>query len=135
MPKPEWMRCAFLLRNTQMRPEKIEIQLIGRSSLQVKCDLDTATAGWLREKVLRLEGLTNPNSSRIFALWIVSERLGLQLKAEKQVKGPLEKWADHLSKWGDDLLTNQQSNADLPRLVLKRDARTLLGDEQEIVSV
>lgn len=76
VPKSEWIRIAYLLRNTQLRPEKIEIQMVGRSCLQVKCDLDVATAGLLREKVLKLEGLTNPKSSQVFAIWIVSERLG-----------------------------------------------------------
>lgn len=80
VPKAEWIRIAYLLRNTQLRPEKIEIQLVGRSCLQVKCDLTSSTAGLLREKVLRLEGLTNPNACRVFALWIISERLGRALK-------------------------------------------------------
>lgn len=50
------------------------------------------------------------------------------------MKGHLEKWHEHLDKWGDAALTNHQPDDDIPRIVLKRDARTLLGDEQELVS-
>lgn len=60
--------------------------------------------------------------------------LGLQLNAEKPVYGHLDRWHEHLEKWGEPALTNHHSDADIPRLVLKRDARTLLGDEQELVS-
>jgi hypothetical protein len=137
VPKTEWARSTYLLRNTQLRPEKIEIQLIGLPSLQIKCNLETVTAGLLREKVLKLEGLTNSNANRIFALWIVSDRLSLQLNADKNVKMHLDKWSHYLEKWGDDSvfhISNKQTN-DLPRLVVKRDARTLLGDEEQFVSI
>ncbi|KAI6178778.1 FERM domain-containing protein [Aphelenchoides besseyi] len=130
--KPEWQRAAMLLRELQLRPEKIEVQLLGRACLQVQCDLMHETAGELREKVLELEGLNNPKASRVFAIWIMSDRLALQLKAEKQVQTHLDKWESHLEKFGDTPQPNHNIEADIPRIVLKRDARTLLGDERDL---
>ncbi|KAI1722206.1 ankyrin repeats (3 copies) domain-containing protein [Ditylenchus destructor] len=136
VPKPDWQDAAFLLRSCQLRPTKLEVQIIGGSALQVEvADIREATAGELRDSVLATEGMTQA-AGRIFAIWISSKRLSLQLKAEQKVNVHLEKWPEHLEKWGDpptgDPITSDE--ADQARIILRRDARTLLGDEQALVS-
>ena len=63
---------------------------------------------------------------------------GLQLKAEKAVKQHLERWDEYLAKWGDAApmtpRPHEAAAAGTPHLVLRRDARTLLGDERDLVS-
>ncbi|CAD5208839.1 unnamed protein product [Bursaphelenchus xylophilus] len=131
VPKLEWQNISALLRNlTVLRPEKIEINLIGRNSLQIKCTPATVTAGQLRDSILKVEGLNAVMSDKVFALWICSERLSLQLKAEMKIRTHLEKWLEYLSKWGD--VQDRANPSEKPRLYFKRDARTLLGDERDV---
>jgi hypothetical protein len=70
---------------------------------------------------------------------------GLQLKAEQKVQVHLDKWAEHLEKFGGEAAENSGgaeddgngatvAEADRVRVVLKRDARALLADEQMLVS-
>lgn len=80
VPKPDWQGVAFLLRQSDiLRPTKMEVQIVGGSSLQVEVDdIDNATAGELRTKVLEMEGLKHPlaaNAEQIFAIWLVDSRL------------------------------------------------------------
>jgi hypothetical protein len=78
VPKPDWQGVAFLLQQScQLRPTKMEVQLVGGSALQVEVeDIETATAGELREKVLALEGLEPIGlGQEIFAIWLVESRL------------------------------------------------------------
>uniref|UniRef100_A0A915CUK9 non-specific serine/threonine protein kinase n=1 Tax=Ditylenchus dipsaci TaxID=166011 RepID=A0A915CUK9_9BILA len=125
----DWQESAYLLAN-QLRPNKLEVQLVGGASLQVEAPNSQPTAGELRDAVLAIEGLSSPEAARIFAIWVTSQRLSLQLKAEQKVHVHLEKWGDHLEKWGDPLEPGMQLEEDQVRIVLRRDARTLLGDEQ-----
>ena len=78
VPRAEWQSAAFLLKHAaRLRPQKVEVQLMGRAAcLQVHSVLERESAGELRAKVLALEGLTRPDATRVFAVWIVSERLG-----------------------------------------------------------
>lgn len=74
VPKPDWQAAAYLLRKL-LRPNKIEVQLIGGPALQVEVnDSFEATAGELRDNVLSKEGL-NQAAGRIFAIWITCNRL------------------------------------------------------------
>lgn len=57
------------------------------------------------------------------------------MKAEQKVKIHMDKWADHLEKWGDSVGDVPSSDDDKPCIVLRRDARTLLGDEQALVGL
>uniref|UniRef100_A0A915PFL2 ANK_REP_REGION domain-containing protein n=1 Tax=Meloidogyne floridensis TaxID=298350 RepID=A0A915PFL2_9BILA len=142
VPKPDWQGVAFLLRQSDiLRPTKMEVQIVGGSSLQVEVDdIDNATAGELRTKVLEMEGLKHPlaaNAEQIFAIWLVDSRLSLQLKAEQKVQIHLNKWEEHLNKFGSELKEEylpKSFEEERVHVVLKRDARTLLGDEQMLVS-
>ncbi|CAD5206315.1 unnamed protein product [Bursaphelenchus okinawaensis] len=131
-PKSQWHHIANLLHNFSLRPEKVEVSFIGRNSLQVKCTPTTATAGQLRDSVIKEEGLI-AKAEKVFALWIASESLSLQLKADMKIKTHKEKWPEYLVKWGD--LQQTSGAAEKPRLYFKRDARTLLGDERDLVSI
>lgn len=61
------------------------------------------------------------------------------MKAEQKVKVHMDKWPEHLEKWGDpscneSVIESFNNDADdQARIVLRRDARTLLGDEQVLV--
>lgn len=59
---------------------------------------------------------------------------GLQLKAEQKIKVQLDKWPDHLDKWGGPPDEGRAGiEEDRACIMFKRDARTLLGDEQLLV--
>ena len=62
--------------------------------------------------------------------------IGLQLKAEQTVQVHLDKWREHLEKFAGEKSDEGkvEDEEDRVRIVLKRDARTLLGDEQMVVS-
>jgi len=56
------------------------------------------------------------------------------LKAEQKIKVQLDKWPDHLDKWGDPPDGSRTGiEEDRACIMFKRDARTLLGDEQLLV--
>lgn len=75
VPKPEWQSVAVLLRS-ELRPNKLEVQLASGSSLQIEVgDVDSITAGDLRDSVLTEQGLSPSAFSRIFSVWLVSDRL------------------------------------------------------------
>ncbi|KAH7728676.1 krev interaction trapped protein 1-like isoform 1 [Aphelenchoides avenae] len=131
VPKPEWQSAAVLLRS-ELRPNKLEVVLASGSSLQIEVEnADTVTAGDLRDSVLAEQGLSSSAFARIFSIWLVSDRLSLQLKAEQKVKVHLDKWPEHLDKWGDPVLPGFEPS-DGVKIILRRDARTLLGDEQAL---
>uniref|UniRef100_A0A1I8BE00 ANK_REP_REGION domain-containing protein n=1 Tax=Meloidogyne hapla TaxID=6305 RepID=A0A1I8BE00_MELHA len=143
VPKPDWQGVAFLLRQSDvLRPTKMEVQLVGGPSLQVEVDdIDNITAGELRTKVLEMEGLKHQlaaSAEQIFAIWLVDPRLSLQLTAEQKVQIHLNKWEENLNKFGSELKKEylpERFEDERVRVVLKRDARTLLGDEQMLVSL
>uniref|UniRef100_A0A183C994 ANK_REP_REGION domain-containing protein n=1 Tax=Globodera pallida TaxID=36090 RepID=A0A183C994_GLOPA len=142
VPKTDWQGVAFLLKQSvPAQLAKMEVQLIGAPSLQVEVDdAEMVTAEELRAKVLQMEGLEPDVGARIFAIWLIDSRLSLQLKAEQNVKVHLDKWTEHLAKFGDDCIVGGSGGGggggegeERARVVLKRDARTLLGDEQMLV--
>ncbi|KAL3119029.1 hypothetical protein niasHT_003812 [Heterodera trifolii] len=134
VPKSDWRGVAFLLKQKQpAKLTKVEVQLISAPSLQVEVeDSQKVTAKELRTKVLQMEGVDSELGARIFAIWLMDSRLSLQLKAEQNVNVHLDKWTEHLDKFGSDSI-GDGGGEERVKIVLKRDARTLLGDEQMLV--
>ncbi|KHJ85425.1 hypothetical protein OESDEN_14849 [Oesophagostomum dentatum] len=67
-----------------------------------------------------------PSMLRLFALWVCSESLSLQLKPDHKPLAHLnvKKWRAKVDKW-----TDQENSREKPRLVMRRSAHASLATE------
>ncbi|KAK0422009.1 hypothetical protein QR680_007310 [Steinernema hermaphroditum] len=127
VPRPEWQAIAKMLGSWKT-VEKIQMDMMDGGNLMLPLDkaADT-TADDLKNlmcKELEMEG----SVCNIFAIWICSKRLSLQLKGEHKVIAHLKKWDQNVAKWGHEDVSAGQ---DRPRLVFRRDAKATLAQEEK----
>ena len=77
-----------------------------------------------------------PECSRLFAIWIVGDRLQLQLRGDQRVQKQLEKYPKHLESWGEALSFGRPGVVpnDTPSIVFRRKAMATITDDEELVS-
>ncbi|VDN31400.1 unnamed protein product, partial [Gongylonema pulchrum] len=129
VPKDDYQKVAKLLRAWK-RLDKIQVELMdgGNAQLLLSSGQDT-TAGQLHAEMCK-ELKFNEDSGRLFAIWICSDRLSLQLKSEHKILQHMNKWKSKIAKFGSDE-TDAHDN-DAPRIFFRRDARLTLRDEKQV---
>uniref|UniRef100_A0A914UZN2 KRIT N-terminal NPxY motif-rich region domain-containing protein n=1 Tax=Plectus sambesii TaxID=2011161 RepID=A0A914UZN2_9BILA len=133
VPKPEFQAIARLLQaSSEEKLAKIQVDMMDGSNtmLSLVSGSDT-TAAQLHEQLCNELKLSEA-CGRLFAVWICSESLELQLKAEHKPLSHMLKWHTKiLPKWSD----SAEAAKEKPRLVFRRDARATLGDEKQASGV
>ncbi|TKR95099.1 hypothetical protein L596_009314 [Steinernema carpocapsae] len=125
--RPEWQAIAKMLAKWKT-VEKIQMDMMDGGNLMLPLDhgQDT-TADELKAlmcKELEMEG----SVCNLFAIWICSKRLSLQLKGDHKVQLHLKKWDQKLAKFGHE---DVSVSDDKPRLVFRRDAKATLAQEEK----
>ncbi|WKX90893.1 hypothetical protein Q1695_009612 [Nippostrongylus brasiliensis] len=125
VPKKAWQDVAKLLTSWK-KLEKIQVDFMvaGNVMVQLSDGMDTSAGAILSEigRELNIE----PSTLRIFALWVCSESLCLQLKPDHKPIAHLnvKKWRAKVEKW-----TDQENSRERPHLVLRRSAHATLATE------
>ncbi|VDN92665.1 unnamed protein product [Brugia pahangi] len=127
VPKLEYQKVAKLLLNWK-RLNKIQVELMdgGNAQLLLKHGQDT-TAEELHAEMCK-ELKFNSDSGKLFAMWICSDRLSLQLKADHKPILHMNKWKSKIAKFGNEIL--QSNDDDAPKIFFRRDARLTLQKEK-----
>ncbi|MCP9260254.1 Krev interaction trapped protein 1 [Dirofilaria immitis] len=127
VPKIEYQKVTKLLLNWK-RLNKIQVELMdgGNAQLLLTHGQDT-TAEELRIEMCK-ELKFNSDSGKLFAMWICSDRLSLQLKADHKPLLHMNKWKNKVAKFGNEEI--QSNDGDTPKIFFRRDARLTLQKEK-----
>ncbi|VDM96547.1 unnamed protein product [Onchocerca ochengi] len=98
----------------------------GNAQLLLTHGQDT-TAGELHAEMCK-ELKFNSDSGKLFAMWICSDRLSLQLKADHKPLLHMNKWKSKIAKFGNEVI--QSNDGDTPKIFFRRDARLTLQKEK-----
>uniref|UniRef100_A0ABM0MPM3 Krev interaction trapped protein 1-like n=1 Tax=Saccoglossus kowalevskii TaxID=10224 RepID=A0ABM0MPM3_SACKO len=122
----EWEAVSKLLRDAMRRPApKIDVHLLDLDSSHVVLDLVSGNNTTVHQLLRQLD---LPNGcEHLFAIWIASKNLHLQMRAEHKPLLHMKSW-DIIVKQ----LTNYKPEAEKPRLYLRRDARLALSVENKV---
>ncbi|EFO17779.2 hypothetical protein LOAG_10719 [Loa loa] len=112
VPKIEYQKVAKLLLNWK-RLNKVQVELMdgGNAQLLLTHGHDT-TAEELHAEMCK-ELKFNNDSGKLFAIWICSDRLSLQLKADHKPMLHMNKWKSKIAKFGNEEL--QSTDDDAPK--------------------
>ncbi|KAK6728194.1 hypothetical protein RB195_005691 [Necator americanus] len=125
VPKRAWQDVAKLLLNWKTI-EKIQVDFLAAGNVMVQLTegAETSAARILAEigRELKME----PSMLSLFALWVCSDSLSLQLKPDHKPLAHLnvKKWRAKVDKW-----TEQENSREKPRLVMRRSAHASLEAE------
>ncbi|KAK6043688.1 ankyrin repeat protein [Cooperia oncophora] len=129
VPKKAWQDVAKLLTNWK-KLEKIQVDFLaaGNVMVQLTDGAETPTSAILAEigRELNIES----GQLKVFALWVCSESLSLQLKPDHKPLAHLnvKKWRAKVDKW-----TDQENSREKPHLVLRRSAHASLSTELKYI--
>ncbi|VDD87534.1 unnamed protein product [Enterobius vermicularis] len=127
VPKEEHQKVAKLLRNWTPL-EKIQVELMDGGNAQLSLVKgDETTAGQLHDSMCK-ELKLNAASGSLFAIWICSERLSLQLKEHHKPLLHMKQWSQKVAKFGSD--NSYKTKEEIPKLYFRRDARVSLTSEK-----
>ncbi|EYB97147.1 hypothetical protein Y032_0143g2417 [Ancylostoma ceylanicum] len=128
VPKKAWQDVAKLLLNWK-KIEKIQVDFLNAGNVMVQLTegADT-TAGAILAEIGR-ELNIEPTTLKLFALWVCSDSLSLQLKPDHKPLAHLnvKKWRAKVDKW-----TDQENSREKPRLVMRRSAHASLAAELKV---
>uniref|UniRef100_A0A1I7Y7B8 FERM domain-containing protein n=1 Tax=Steinernema glaseri TaxID=37863 RepID=A0A1I7Y7B8_9BILA len=129
VPRPEWQAIARMLANWTT-VEKIQMDMMDGGNLMLPLNKGTdTTADDLKTLMCtELEMQADSSVCNLFAVWICSKRLSLQLKGDHKVLAHLKKWDQNVAKWGHE---DVSVGEDRPRLVFRRDAKATLVQEEK----
>uniref|UniRef100_A0A0N5AJF2 FERM domain-containing protein n=1 Tax=Syphacia muris TaxID=451379 RepID=A0A0N5AJF2_9BILA len=128
VPKKDHQLVAELLRNWN-RLEKIQVELMDGGNAQLSLvQGDGTTAGQLHESMCR-ELKLNSDSSALFAIWICSDALSVQLKEHHKPLSHMKHWGCKVAKFGND--SSYKIEEEIPKLFFRRDARISLSVEKK----
>jgi hypothetical protein len=129
-PRNEWEQCAWLLKNN--KPKKMEVYYGEKGSLYMSCGHNT-TAEQLRDIALIELGLSQ-DCAKLFAIWIITPRLQLQLNPKQTVLRQLDKYNDYLELWGDPIIPRPgiQPEISKPTVCFRRHAQAMVKHEEDI---
>ncbi|CAJ0592805.1 unnamed protein product [Cylicocyclus nassatus] len=130
VPKKAWQDVAKLLMNWK-KIEKIQVDFLsaGNVMVQLRDGIETTASSILAE--IGQEIKIGPSMLKLFALWVCSESLSLQLKPDHKPLAHLnvKKWRAKVDKW-----TDQMNSTEKPRLVMRRSAHATLAAELQAKS-
>uniref|UniRef100_A0A9J2P047 FERM domain-containing protein n=1 Tax=Ascaris lumbricoides TaxID=6252 RepID=A0A9J2P047_ASCLU len=127
VPKAEYQKVAKLLREWN-RLDKIQVEMMdgGNAQLALVQGQETS-AGQLHAEMCK-ELKLNSASASLFAIWICSDRLSLQLKADHKPLQHMNKWRSKIAKFGNE--ESAKNDDDTPKIFFRRDARVALRTEK-----
>ncbi|CAJ0944130.1 unnamed protein product, partial [Mesorhabditis belari] len=128
--RKEWQDVAKLL-DRGIRPKKQQVDFVDLSNVMVELVSGNDTTA--EEILIRIfkELSFDDSCQPLFALWIVSDRLSLQLRNDHKVMHHLapKKW--NMKRWGT-AIENSSTRTDKPRLMMKRNAKCPLDTERKV---
>ncbi|KAK5972987.1 Krev interaction trapped protein 1, partial [Trichostrongylus colubriformis] len=125
VPKKAWQDVAKLLMNWK-KIKKIQIDFLAAGNVMVELtDGVETSAGAIMAEIGRELNMES-STLNLFALWVCSESLSLQLKPDHKPLAHLKgkKWRAKVDKW-----TDQENSREKPHLVLRRSAHASLATE------
>ncbi|KAL3999126.1 Ankyrin repeats (many copies) family protein [Acanthocheilonema viteae] len=127
VPKREYQKVAKLLLNWK-RLNKIQVELMDGGSAQLLLTHGQETTAAELHAEMCKELKFNSDSGKLFAMWICSDRLSLQLKADHKPMLHMSKWKSKITKFGNEEI--QSNDGDAPKIFFRRDARLTLQKEK-----
>ncbi|VDP27528.1 unnamed protein product [Soboliphyme baturini] len=129
VPKEDWLAVATLLKNSNDgKLPKIQIDLLDGSNIMLPLINGKETLAVELQREIIKELNLEEKCANLFALWISSLSLQLQLKADHK---PLQ----HLIKWKEKILPQwvdcQEHSLEEPKLSFRRNARISLAEERQ----
>ncbi|XP_014664222.1 PREDICTED: krev interaction trapped protein 1-like [Priapulus caudatus] len=131
-PKTDWQACAKLLqRAANQTPKKMQVSLLDGSNMMLNLEAgkDT-TVQQLQEQLMRELQLPEA-ATNVFAFWVCSPHLQLQLKMDHKPWYHLDLWQSSVVNQLTDL---SDTSREQPKLYLRRDARLSVSEEREVIS-
>lgn len=132
IPKTDWQSCAKLLqRAVNQTPKKIQVMLVDGTNLMLNLqDGMHTTVQQLHRQMMKELHLTEA-CANIFAFWVCSRHLELQLKLEHKPWYHLELWQNQVVNQLTELTDTSREE---PKLYLRRDVRLSVEEEKKVVS-
>ncbi|CAJ0574103.1 unnamed protein product, partial [Mesorhabditis spiculigera] len=130
--RKEWQEVAKLLGRGE-RPKKQKVDFLDMSNLMIELVKGSeTTAEDLLDAVFKEYGF-DESCRPVFALWLVSDELSLQLKKEHKVLHHMapKKWANSVERWGTPLEGRDARKPSKPRLVFRHNAHCPLAEEKK----
>uniref|UniRef100_A0A915PUW4 FERM domain-containing protein n=1 Tax=Setaria digitata TaxID=48799 RepID=A0A915PUW4_9BILA len=130
VPKAEYQKVAKLLLNWK-RLNKIQVELMDGGNAQLLLTHGQETTAEELHTEMCKELKFNGDSGKLFAMWICSDRLSLQLKSDHKPLLHMSKWKSKVAKFGNDEIPS--NDGDTPKIFFRRDARLTLQVEKMAV--